>query len=196
MPADPCADGVVALAAAIRAKQASPVAVMAACLERITALDPELKAFVSIYPDQAMASAEAIETAVLAGQAVGPLAGVPVAVKDLFKVEGMRRTCGSSFFEDGAEAPEATSVSRLKQAGAIIVGLLNLHEFAFGPTGQNPNTGTARNPWNADRVAGGSSSGSGVAVAGGLVPAALGTDTGGSIRIPASLCGVVGLKQT
>lgn len=196
MPADPCAEGVVALAAAIHAKERSAVAVMRACLERIDALDPDLKAFVSIYPDQALASAQAVEDAILAGRAVGPLAGVPVAVKDLFKVDGMRRTCGSKFFEDSAEAPEATSVTRLKAAGAIVVGLLNLHEFAFGPTGQNPNTGTARNPWNRDRVAGGSSSGSGVAVAGGLVPATLGSDTGGSIRIPAGLCGVVGLKQS
>jgi len=184
------------VATAIRAKERSAVAVMSACLDRIEAVDPELKAFVTVHPEQALAGARAVEDAIMAGRAVGPLAGVPIAVKDLFKVEGMRRTCGSQFFEDAAAAPEATSVSRLKAAGAIVVGLLNLHEFAFGPTGQNPNTGTARNPWNRDRVAGGSSSGSGVAVAGGMVPAALGSDTGGSIRIPAALCGVVGCKQT
>ena len=184
------------LAPLIAAKEISPVELVQACLERIDALNGRLKAFISVYPEQALAAAEEAEGEILAGRHKGPLHGVPVALKDLFQVAGMERTCGSAFYHEGVAESDCTSAARLRDAGAVIVGLLNLHEFAFGPTGINPNSGTAANPWDESKVCGGSSSGSGCAVAASLVPLALGSDTGGSIRIPAALCGTVGLKQT
>ena len=186
----------VTLGGLIARKEVSPVEVMGATLARIERQDGELNAFISRDPDAAIAAARAAEQAIMADGPVGPLHGIPVAVKDLFLVAGMQRTCGSAAFEEAVASIDATSVARLKAAGAIVVGLANLHEFAFGPTGINRTFGSARNPWDRARVCGGSSSGSGCAVAASLVPAALGTDTGGSIRIPASLCGIVGLKQT
>ncbi len=174
----------------------SPVEVMRATLDRIEALNPVLNAFLSVYPDQALAAARVAETEIRAGRRRSPLHGVPVAVKDLYAVAGMRRTCGSKLFTEEADPQDAATVGKLKDAGAIVVGLLNLNEFAYGPTGINPHFGSARNPWDRERGCGGSSAGSGCAVAASLVPAALGTDTGGSIRIPAALCGVVGLKQS
>lgn len=188
--------GVEALAQQIASKTLSPVEAVTACLDRIERHNGEMHAFTSVYPELALAAARDAEAAVAAGDALGPLHGVPIAVKDLFAVEGMDRTCGSRMFAEPTGRKDAASVARLKGAGAIIVGLLNLHEFAFGPTGINPHFGTARNPWDRTRVCGGSSSGSACAVAGGLVPGSLGTDTGGSIRIPAALCGLVGLKPT
>ncbi|MDP7547432.1 MAG: amidase, partial [Alphaproteobacteria bacterium] len=163
---------------------------------RIEALNPELNAYISLYPDDALAAAREAEAEVAAGRYRGPLHGIPMAVKDLFQVAGMERTCGSKILAEGVANSDATSVARLREAGAIMLGLLNLHEFAFGPTGINPHVGTALNPWNTERVCGGSSSGSGCATAAHLAMATLGSDTGGSIRIPAALCGVVGLKQT
>jgi len=151
--------------------------------------------FISLHAEAALAAAREAEVEIAAGNYRGPLHGVPLAVKDLFQVAGWERSCGSAFFRDRPER-DSTSVARLKSAGAVMLGLLNLHEFAFGPTGVNPHHGTARNPWDPERVSGGSSSGSGSAVAASLVAGALGSDTGGSIRIPAALCGVVGLKQS
>jgi aspartyl-tRNA(Asn)/glutamyl-tRNA(Gln) amidotransferase subunit A len=174
----------------------SPVEIMTATLGRIERLNGDYRAFLSVYPEQAIAAAKKAEGELSSGQNRGPLHGVPLAVKDLFQVEGMDRTCGSSFLRDATATSDATSVARLRDAGAIIVGLLNLNEFAYGPTGINPHHGSARNPWNPDFACGGSSAGSGSAVAAALVPGALGTDTGGSIRLPASLCGVVGMKQS
>lgn len=179
----------------IATRKLSPVELTQAYIDRIAALDQDLHAYISVYPEAALAAARQAERELAVGNNRGPLHGVPVAVKDLYQVDGMRRTCGSRIRVPDA-AGEATSVRRLKEAGAIVLGLLNLHEFAFGPTGINPLHGTARNPWNPDRVCGGSSSGSGCATAAGLAAATLGTDTGGSIRIPAALCGVVGMKQT
>ncbi len=184
------------LAENIRAKRVSPVEAVQACLDRIERLNGGLRAFISVYPEQALADARAAEAAVMAGDDLGPLHGVPLAVKDLFAVRGMERTCGSRLIDEGPGEADAESVAALRAAGGIIVGLANLHEFAFGPTGINPHSGTARNPWDRSKVCGGSSSGSGCAVAAGLVPGAMGTDTGGSVRIPASLCGIVGLKPT
>jgi len=187
---------ITALAELLSRKRVSPVEVVQAYLERIDRQDCRLNAYISVHPESALATARQAAKEILAGRYRGPLHGVPVAVKDLFLVEGMERTCGSSIMKGEIAERDASSVARLKTAGAVMLGTLNLHEFAYGPTGINPHHGTARNPWNADMVCGGSSSGSGCAVAGSLAAGALGTDTGGSIRIPASLCGVVGLKQT
>lgn len=190
-----CMD-IAALAPLIETREVSPVEVMGSQLARIEALNPDLNAYISLYPDAAMAAAREAEAEIAAGNYRGPLHGIPMAVKDLFQVAGMERTCGSRLLSEGVANSDATSVARLRQAGAIMLGMLNLHEFAFGPTGINPIVGTARNPWNRDYVSGGSSSGSGCATAAALAMATLGSDTGGSIRIPAALCGVVGLKQT
>ena len=184
-----------ALAPLIARREVSPVEATEAYLARIDRYR-DLDAYIAVYPERALAAARRAEAEIAAGELRGPLHGVPVAVKDLFRVAGMARTCGSRFFREAPAAESATSVARLEAAGAVILGHLNLHEFAYGPTGVNPHHGTARNPWNRDLVCGGSSSGSGCATAARLAAATLGTDTGGSIRIPASLCGVVGLKQT
>lgn len=186
---------IAALAGAIARKELSPVEAVRAYIDRVERLDGTLHAYTSFQPEAALEAARAAEAKVMAGEALGPLHGVPLAVKDLFGVAGWRRTCGSAFLDEEIAA-DATAVARLRDAGAVLLGLLNLHEFAFGPTGINPHHGTARNPWDTARVCGGSSSGSGCAVAAGLAAGALGSDTGGSIRIPAALCGVVGLKQT
>ena len=178
----------------IEKREVSPVEVVQAYLDRIERHNSRYRAYISVYPEPALEAARLAESEIAAGAYRGPLHGIPLAVKDLFQVEGMERTCGSRI--PVPPGPEATSVTRLKAAGAIVLGMLNLHEFAFGPTGINPHHGTARNPWNPERVCGGSSSGSGGAVAGFMAAGALGTDTGGSIRIPSSLCGVVGMKQS
>ncbi|MGH7895631.1 MAG: amidase, partial [Candidatus Binatia bacterium] len=184
----------------IAIKAVSPVEVVRAHLDRIEAHDHELRAFITVTADQALASARAAEAVLKSGGAVavGPLHGVPIALKDLFNTAGIRTTGGSKILADTVPAADATVVKRLTQAGAIVLGKLNMHEFAYGPEGLNAHYGNARNPWDRStpRFAGGSSSGSGVAVAAGLVPGALGSDTGGSIRIPASLCGITGMKPT
>ncbi len=187
---------IAALAPLIAGREVSPVEVMESQLARIEALNPDLNAYISLYPDAALAAAKEAEREIAAGAYRGPLHGIPMAVKDLFQVAGMERTCGSKILSEGVANSDATSVARLRDAGAIMLGMLNLHEFAFGPTGINPNVGTARNPWNPDYVSGGSSSGSGCATSAALAMATLGSDTGGSIRIPGAMCGVVGLKQT
>jgi aspartyl-tRNA(Asn)/glutamyl-tRNA(Gln) amidotransferase subunit A len=187
---------ITALAKLIERREVSPVAVTRAYLDRIEAQDATLGAYISVYPEQAIDAARQAEAEIAGGVWRGPLHGVPLAIKDLIQVAGTKRTCGSKLIDEAVATEDSTSVQRLRGAGAIILGLANLHEFAFGPTGINRNFALARNPWNTDRVCGGSSSGSGCAVAGGLAAGALGTDTGGSIRIPATLCGIVGLKQT
>ena len=187
---------IAALAPLIEGREVSPVEVMESQLDRIAALNPDLNAYVSLYPDAALGAAKVAEAEIAAGHYRGPLHGIPLAVKDLFQVAGMERTCGSKILAEGVANADATSVARLREGGAIMLGLLNLHEFAFGPTGINPIVGTALNPWDTDRVSGGSSSGSGCATSAALAMATLGSDTGGSIRIPAAMCGVVGLKQT
>jgi aspartyl-tRNA(Asn)/glutamyl-tRNA(Gln) amidotransferase subunit A len=182
----------------IATKQVSPVEVVRAHLDRIAALDPKLRAFITVCADAALESARAAEADLMAGRPVGPLHGVPWAPKDLYSTKGIRTTGGSKILADALPAADATVVARLARAGAILLGKLNMHEFAYGPEGLNAHYGDTRNPWSADahRVAGGSSSGSGAAVAAGLAPGSLGSDTGGSIRIPASLCGITGLKPT
>ncbi|MGH7353704.1 MAG: amidase [Candidatus Rokuibacteriota bacterium] len=186
------------LARRIATKAVSPVEVVRLHLDRIAAHDPELRAFITVTADRALADARAAETALASGGAVGPLHGVPIALKDLFNTAGVRTTGGSKILADAVPAADATVVRRLREAGTIVLGKLNMHEFAYGPEGINAHYGNARNPWDraTPRFAGGSSSGSGVAVAAGLAPGALGSDTGGSIRIPASLCGITGIKPT
>ncbi len=186
------------LAGEIRAGALGPVELTQFFLERIQAFDDRLNAFMIVTPDRALASARAAAAALAGGVDLGPLQGIPLAVKDLFDVAGLPTTGGSILLRDNTAEIHATVVRRLLGAGAALVGKTHMVEFAFGGTGVNHHYGTPWNPWDADiqRLPGGSSSGSGVAVAAGLVPAALGTDTGGSVRIPASFCGLVGLKPT
>jgi aspartyl-tRNA(Asn)/glutamyl-tRNA(Gln) amidotransferase subunit A len=189
---------VAELARLIATKEVSPVEVVRAHLDRIAALDAGLRCFITLTADTALEAARAAEAELAAGRSRGPLHGVPFGLKDLFDTAGVRTTGGSKILADRVPAEDATVVRRLAAAGAISLGKLSMHEFAYGPEGLNAHHGTSRNPWDAaeERIPGGSSSGSGVAVAAGLVPFALGSDTGGSIRIPASLCGITGLKPT
>ena len=180
----------------VRKREISPVEIIRATLRRIEQYDGELKAFITVLPDEASKDAEEAEASIVKGGYIGPLHGIPIGLKDIIFTKGIRTTCGSKILADFFPQKDATVVERLKKAGAIIVGKLNSHEFAFGATSINPHYGTPRNPWNTRCIPGGSSGGSGVAVATSLCLGALGTDTGGSIRIPSSLCGIVGLKPT
>jgi aspartyl-tRNA(Asn)/glutamyl-tRNA(Gln) amidotransferase subunit A len=184
------------LAGPLQGRELSPVELAQAVLGRIEQLDERLGAFITITAEQARADAERAEREIKDGLYRGPLHGIPVSLKDLYNTAGVRTTNGSKITGEFVPHDDATSVARLRQAGAVLIGKTNLHEFAFGPTGINPHYGTTRNPWDTERVPGGSSGGSGVAVAVGMGCATLGSDTGGSIRIPAALCGVVGLKPT
>ncbi len=186
------------LARLIAGKQLSPVEAVRACLDRIEALDGKLKAFITVTGEAAQAAAKAAESAVMNGQPIGPLHGIPIGLKDLYATKGVRTTGGSKILADWVPAEDATVVTRLTAAGAIVLGKLNMHEFAYGPEGTNIHYGTPWNPWDpgTHRVPGGSSSGSGVALAAALCAGALGSDTGGSIRIPSSLCGITGIKPT
>jgi aspartyl-tRNA(Asn)/glutamyl-tRNA(Gln) amidotransferase subunit A len=196
MSGEPTALGVAELAAALRARAVSAVEVLDAHLARLERHAGTLHAFVTVTAAAARRDAAAADGALRAGRA-GPLAGVPIAVKDLLAVAGVTRSNGSpACAGDRPAAADAAVVRRLRAAGAVVVGTTHLHEFAYGPTGVNPMLGTPVNPWDAERVPGGSSSGSGVAVAARLVPAAVGTDTGGSVRIPSSFLGVTGMKPT
>ena len=179
----------------IRRRQLSPVELTRAFLERIQAVDGRLKTYVTLLAESAMAEAQAAEGEIARGGYRGPLHGIPVALKDLYDTKGVRTTAQSKVLEHRVPAEDATTTARLRGAGAVLLGKLALHEFALG----GPQTSIfeqARNPWDLERVTGGSSSGSGAAVAAGLCMASLGSDTGGSIRAPASLCGIVGLKPT
>jgi len=180
----------------IVARKLSPVEFTEALLRRIEGIEGRVNAFITVDGDAAMTAASTAADAIAKGGEHGPLHGVPVALKDIFGLAGVRMTAGSKILAENVAAEDAEATARLRAAGAIIPGKLNLHEFAFGATGVNPHYGAARNPWDLERITGGSSSGSGASVAGGECAAALGTDTGGSIRIPASLCGIVGLKPT
>ncbi|SFU56649.1 Asp-tRNA(Asn)/Glu-tRNA(Gln) amidotransferase GatCAB subunit A [Alicyclobacillus macrosporangiidus] len=164
-------------------------------LARIRQFDPALHAYIHVS-ETAVEEARQIDERLAQGLPVGPLAGVPVAVKDLIDTEDMPTTYGGLHFAGRRPSRTATAVARLRAAGAIVIGKTNLHEYAYGTTNENPHYGRARNPWNRAKIPGGSSGGSGVAIAAGLAMAALGTDTGGSVRIPAALCGHVGLKPT
>jgi aspartyl-tRNA(Asn)/glutamyl-tRNA(Gln) amidotransferase subunit A len=176
----------------------SPVALAETLLERIERLDSTLHAFVEVYRDEALEAARGLAALQRSGTLLGPMHGIPIAIKDLCDISGKRTTFGSATWPVQVAAADSTAVERLRRAGAVIIGKTHLVEFAFGGWGTNTTMGTPRNPWDSAvyRVPGGSSSGSAVAVAAGLAPAAIGSDTGGSIRIPSSFCGLVGLKTT
>ena len=185
-----------AAARAIAAGELSPVELMKALLARIARLDPKLNVFIRLDGDAAMAAARAAEAEIASGRSRGPLHGVPVGIKDIIDVAGLPTTCHSKILTDNVAAADAVCVSRLRGAGAIVLGKLSTHEFAIGGPSFDLPWPPARNPWNPDHHPGGSSSGSGSGVAAGLFPMALGSDTGGSVRNPASACGIVGLKPT
>ncbi len=184
------------IAAKIATKQVSPVEATEAVLARIEELNPRLNAYMTITAEQAMARAREAEGEIASGAYRGALHGVPVGIKDLFATRGIRTTAGSKLLADWIPDYDATVVDKLARAGAISVGKLGMHEWAFGCTSDNVHYGTIRNPWDTERVPGGSSGGSGVATATGMAFATLGSDTGGSIRVPAALCGCVGMMPS
>ena len=181
---------------ALRARRVSAVELAAAATARISRLNSKLNAFITVTAEQAREEARQADAELAAGRDRGPLHGIPIAVKDLFCTRGVRTTCGSKVYEDFVPGIDAAVVERLRMAGAVMLGKLNMHEMAYGITSANPHFGPVRNPWNLEHSPGGSSGGSAAAVAAQLVYAAMGSDTGGSIRIPAAFCGVVGLKPT
>jgi aspartyl-tRNA(Asn)/glutamyl-tRNA(Gln) amidotransferase subunit A len=181
-------------AAALRARRVSAVELLQAQIARARAVQPAINAFIRIDEEPAMAQARALDSEAARGHFRGPLHGVPMAHKDMFYRTGLVTTCGSAIRRDVRADTTATALERLDAAGAIDFGTLNMAEFAYGPTGHNVHVGAARNPWNTAHITGGSSSGSGAAVAARATFGALGSDTGGSVRLPASLCGVTGLK--
>jgi aspartyl-tRNA(Asn)/glutamyl-tRNA(Gln) amidotransferase subunit A len=184
------------LAQRLRRREISPVEVTQQCLDRIEKLNPSLNAFITVMSESAVAEARQAEGEILRGQWRGPLHGVPVALKDLIDTAGVRTTAASALYKDRIPTQDAEVVRRLRQAGAVIVGKNNLHEFAYGGSSLVSYFGDMHNPWDVGRIAGGSSGGSAASIPAGLAYAALGTDTGGSIREPAALCGCVGMKAT
>ena len=196
MMEDLCGMTLVDVAHAIRHKKVSSLDVTKACLDRLERLQPDLNCFLSHEPDGALAAAHAADVAVARGHAHGPLHGVPLAHKDIFHRRGQATTCGSRLFGRRVADSTSTVLARLSAAGAISLGTLNLSQLCYNPYGFNDDFGRCRNPWKLDRISGGSSSGSASAVAARIVFAAMGSDTGGSIRLPAAMCGVVGLLPT
>jgi aspartyl-tRNA(Asn)/glutamyl-tRNA(Gln) amidotransferase subunit A len=184
------------LAPFIQKKEISPVDLIEAHLSRIDLLEPTLNSFITLLHDQARKAARRAEKEIQAGRYLGPLHGIPFGLKDLYYVKGIRNTSGSKIFDHVIPDFDSTIALRLKKAGAILLGKLNLHPFAYGVTGENEEYGPMHNPWRPSLIAGGSSGGSGSAVAACQCTLAMGSDTGGSIRIPAALCGLVGFKPT
>ncbi|HET6933624.1 MAG TPA: amidase [Candidatus Angelobacter sp.] len=185
-----------AVSQAVQKKEVSPVEITEACLSRIEQLDPRLNAFITVTAESAIEEARRAEAEIARGEWKGPLHGVPLAVKDLAETAGVRTTAASKVLEHHIPSEDAEVVRRIRAAGAVLLGKLNLHEFAYGGSGVIGHFGTSRNPWNTAHITGGSSSGSAAAVAAGLCYGAIGTDTAGSIRLPASFCGIVGLKPS
>jgi aspartyl-tRNA(Asn)/glutamyl-tRNA(Gln) amidotransferase subunit A len=185
-----------AAARQIAERKLTPLELTEAYLQRIERLNPRINAFVTVTAERALADARRASDEIGRGGPRGPLHGIPIGLKDLFDTEGIRTTAGGKFFADHVPKSDSTAARRLRAAGSVLLGKLNTHEFAYGVTTDNPHFGATRNPWDPSRIPGGSSGGSGAAIAASLAVATLGTDTGGSIRIPASLCGAVGLKPT
>lgn len=181
---------------ALRRKDCSPVELTNACLERIERFDARLNAFITLTADLALSQAKEAERELLAGRDRGPLHGIPIALKDLYMTKGIRTTCHSAVLENWVPEYSATAAAKLEDAGAILLGKLGMHEFAFGGPSVDAPFPAVRNPWNTAHIPGGSSSGSGAALAAGFCYGSLGSDTGGSIRTPSSHCGVVGIKPT
>lgn len=191
-----CKMDAVSIAAAVREKRLSPVEVIEASLAQMEALEPQLHAFCTLTPELALNRARELEKDIAADRPVGPLAGIPVGIKDLICTKGVRTVSGSFAYEDFVPEEDDVVVERLIAAGAIILGKTNVPEFGYSGVGHNPVYETTRNPWNTDMTPGGSSAGSGAAVASGMCPFAIGSDGGGSIRIPAAHCGLYGLKAS
>jgi len=187
---------IASLSKAYREKEISPLEVTRCLLNRIEKVNPKVNAFVTLLEEDAIEAAAQAEKDIQSGNVKGPLHGIPIGLKDIIYTAGVRTTMGSSIYQDFIPDHDATVVEKLKEAGAILLGKVNTHEFAYGATGDRSYFGAVRNPHNLSKVPGGSSSGSGAAVSAGLCYAALGTDTGGSIRHPASFCGIVGMKPT
>jgi aspartyl-tRNA(Asn)/glutamyl-tRNA(Gln) amidotransferase subunit A len=196
MNTEPALMSLTAVAKAIAEKRVSSREVTQSCLDRIAQWQPKLNAFMAIEAEDALKAADAADAALAKGNAKGVLHGVPLAHKDMYYDKGKVVTCGSRIRKDFVATTTSTALRRLKDAGTVRLGSLQMVEFAYGPTGHNPHYGPVHNPWNVDHITGGSSSGSGSAVAARLTFAALGSDTGGSIRMPAHFCGITGLKTS
>jgi aspartyl-tRNA(Asn)/glutamyl-tRNA(Gln) amidotransferase subunit A len=196
MSTEPALMPLTAVAQAIAQKRLSSREVTQSCLRRIARYEPRLNAFIAIEADEALQAAEAADAALAKGGGRGALHGVPLAHKDMYYDAGRVVTCGSKIRRDFVASTTSTALQRLKDAGTVRLGTLQMAEFAYGPTGHNAHFGAVHNPWRFDHITGGSSSGSGAAVAARLTFAALGSDTGGSVRMPAHFCGVTGLKTT
>jgi aspartyl-tRNA(Asn)/glutamyl-tRNA(Gln) amidotransferase subunit A len=184
------------LSSAIKRKEISPVEVTSRLLDRINAINGKLNAFITVFHEEALRDARKTEKEIMNGNWKSPLHGIPIGLKDLIYTKNGKTTMGSEIYKDFVPDYDAAVVEKLRQSGAIIIGKLNTHQFAYGPTGDRSYFGEVRNPYDLTRISGGSSSGSAAAVSTALCFAALGTDTGGSIRIPSSFCGIVGMKPT
>ncbi len=180
----------------IRTRQLSPVELVRAYLERIEKLNPTLNVYLTVLSEGALAAATAAEHAVMRGETLGPLHGIPIALKDNCDVAGVRTTAGAKFLRENIATADSEVAARLQRAGAILLGKLHMHEWAIGATTRNPHFGPCRNPWDPQRIPGGSSGGSGAAVAADMTLGAIGTDTGGSVRVPAALNGISGIRPT
>src|SRR6266567_7019180 len=180
----------------IAARQLSPVELTRACLDRVRAQDDRLHAFVHLTPERALAEARAAEAAIMAGGPKGPLHGIPIGLKDIVDTKGIPTTCQSKILQDNIPDADATCAELLAAAGTVLIGKTTTHEFADGGPSFDLPQPPARNPWNTDHFTAGSSSGTGAGVAAGLILGGIGTDTGGSIRGPAALCGIAGIKPT
>src|SRR3984893_2243067 len=189
-------EGIATLHHQVRMQKVSPVEVVNACLKRIEHLNPKLNAFITVLADQALAQARVAEAEIKAAKWRGPLHGIPVGIKDFYDTAGIKTTAAFDHFKDRVPGNDAVGVAKLKEAGAIIIGKMNMHRLGMGTTGLDSYYGPVRNPWNAEYIPGGSSSGSATAVASGMCYATLDTDAIGSCRLPASCCGVVGFKGT